>query len=118
MVQFSPDIVQFGDTIGWGTWLDGHYREHQQFIDIGFASTPVVFIPDYDLLSFTWNDRRAVEDWLNVHQTVHEALRNSTGVQGIDLSVVDLENPAYFALWLDTHAQEHAQIRQVLGINF
>jgi len=116
MPQFAPDTVAFGDFTGWGVWLDGHYREHQQFIDIGRTSTPAVFIPDWDLLSWKWDDQRGIEDWLNVHQTIHEQLRTQTGVTGVDLSIVDFSNGDYFALWVDEHAAEHAALRQALGI--
>ena len=116
MPQFSPDTIEFGDKIGWGYWIDGHYREHQQFITIGFASSPPQFIPDYNLLAWAWDDERTIVDWLNAHQSVHNLSRQLTGVQGVDLSIVDFRNPDYFELWIDTHATEHAQLRQALRI--
>jgi hypothetical protein len=116
MAQFSPDTIAFGDAPGWGTWLMGHYREHRQFVDIGFLASPAFFIPDWDLLSWDWANQRAITDWLNVHEKVHELLRSRTNVQGVDLSIVDFNNRGYFSLWIDTHAQEHADHRKALGL--
>jgi len=117
MAIFSPDFVFPGDRIGFGWWLDSHALEHKQFVAIGFQSAPVVFVPDYDLLSWDWDNKVAQEDWHSVHEATHEALRQRTGVEGLDLSVVDFDDPEYFLLWMDNHAFEHAQIRQALGIN-
>lgn len=117
MAVFSPDRVLYGDTIGFGNWLLGHYHEHQQFVTIGLATAvPRQAIPDYDFLG--WNEASDVgrRMWLDTHQKVHEALRFMTGVQGFDLSAVDFDDDVAFGLWMEAHAEEHRLIRRALGL--
>ncbi|HZP77531.1 MAG TPA: hypothetical protein VFB45_15410 [Pseudolabrys sp.] len=115
MPIFFHNVVLPDDPNGFGIWLIEHYREHLQFVQIGLNLTPPTFIPDYALQS--WSDKPAQQTaWLNSHQEIHNTLRNLTGVSGIDLSVVDLDNAASWLLWMDAHAAEHVALEQVLGV--
>lgn len=116
MALFSPDQVPFGDDIGFGVWLNGHYLEHQQFVRLGLQASPPRPIADYDLLAYPYKPGLARRMWLDSHQRVHDTLRLITGVQGFDLSAVDFDNEVSFAIWLDAHAQEHKLLRTAFGV--
>lgn len=116
MALFNHTVVLPDDPSGMGVWLLEHYYEHLQFVTLGLKQTPAVFIPDYAVQS--WSDERPiVKQWLAAHQTIHDALRGWTGVQGIDLSTVDFDDQSAFFQWMDAHATEHTLIRQALGIS-
>ena len=114
-VNFQPDQVTFGDLAGYGYWDDGHAREHLAFETAFAGQTPAVALPSPDLLTFLASGpaRKSV---LQSHSDAHKLLRPLCGITGVDLSAVDLENESGFYDWLGYHAQEHAQIRQFLGM--
>ena len=114
-IFFFHDKVLPGDEAGFGTWLTEHSYEHTQFHNLALQQTNPIIVPDYDLLSFDF-EPTVRASWLQAHEQVHVALRQATGVQGIDLSVVDLEDPSAWFEWMDDHAQEHILIRQAFGI--
>ena len=54
--------------------------------------------------------------WRNTHQLVHVSLRQVSGVTGVDLSLVDFTNDSDFLVWLEDHANEHAELRSFFGV--
>lgn len=114
VVLFSPDYFAPGDDTGFGLWLNTHQLEHKQYVQISLLQG--VNISDYDLFAWDKKDKYVQKIWLEVHETVHAQLRAATGVSGLDLSEVDFDKHADMLEWLDAHAQEHQQFRQVLGI--
>lgn len=111
---FQPDVVLQGDSAGFSQWLTSHYFEHLRFISIAQNKTPPYSVPDYALNA--WRPERPFQiDWLSKHQSVHESLRELTGVSGVDLSVVDLSDRVAWFQWMDAHAQEHGFLRTALG---
>lgn len=115
-VLFTPGIIAPGDDIGFGHWLNTHYLEHQQFVDLALANNPIIFLPEFDMMSWVENDSYARQNWLDMHQKIHEFLRTFTAVDGIDLSAVEWDNDASFVFWMDEHDFEHQQLRAALGI--
>lgn len=115
MPLFFHDTCLFGDEAGWGQLLQEHQYEHSQFVQIGRAQTPVVFVPDYDLASWQASPNFA-RNWLTSHFEVHQFLRSATGVSGVNLADVDLSKEDEFYEWLDDHRNEHAELRIALGI--
>lgn len=113
MPQFSPDQCSFGDIPGMGFWDISHGREHIQFIQ-ALAARNVV-LPDPDLLSLL-TAGRARSSQVQSHYTQHQLLRQATGVEGIDLTQVNLDDSGDFYSWLGYHAQEHQQLRAALGL--
>jgi glycogen debranching enzyme len=95
--------------------LSEHYLEHAQFVQIFQSRTPPIFIPDYNY-ALWGDDKKVISAWLEAHEAAHEALRDHTGVSGIDLSDVDLSQDDQFFDWMDSHAAEHADIRAALRI--
>lgn len=115
-VLFRPDLVLPHDPAGWGRWLIGHYLEHKQMVLLARGMSPPAVIPEYQIQQ--WSDsRRAVVFWLSAHQSIHEALRAQSGVTGIDLSLVDLNDNGQFEVWLEDHSTEHAALRSFYGIS-
>lgn len=116
MPLFTPDIVESRDVVGFGHWLNGHYYEHQQFIQAGIQQAPPIFFVNYDLLAWDATFPESALAWIGVHEQMHESLRGVTGVQGIDLGSVDPTDAAAFQVWMQWHATEHQKLRQVFNI--
>ena len=114
--EFVPPIYLFGDRAGQGRWEISHYRQHLRYINVLASRSPPVIIGYHNLLRLgdTKLTRRV---WLNDHENVHAQLRSLANVTGIDLSVVDLDDPHEFSIWLDAHATEHGLIDQGLGLS-
>jgi len=115
MPQFQPDQCSFGDLAGYGFWDVSHGREHLQFVQALAARTPPVLLPASDLLNLL-TAGQARTSQVNAHMVAHNLLREATGVQGVDLSQVNLDDQGDFYNWLGYHAQEHQLLRQALGL--
>lgn len=115
MPQFQPDQVTFKDGAGYGAWDIGHGREHIQFVQTLAGQFPAILLPDFDLLALlsAGDSKKSI---IQSHANAHELLRGALGVTGIDLTEVNLDDENDFYSWLGYHADEHAQIRQILGI--
>ena len=114
MPIFSPDITQFGDTVGMGLWINTHFYEHQQFITIGL--THGIEFVDYDLLQWVPDDAQRMSEWQAVHNEMHESLRYPLNITIQPFDEFDLETEAGWYYFMQYHAQEHASIRQALGV--
>lgn len=119
-ILFSPDVCLPNDPAGWGRWLNGHAAEHIQMQQIMLNPTAPLLpfnIPDYDLLSWSY-EPQFIENWLQTHQFVHDALDQSLNVTSVDFSLVNFEDgdENEFFIWLDDHRFTHAAYRQILGI--
>jgi hypothetical protein len=115
MPQFQPDQVTFNDIAGLGMWDDGHFREHQQFVQVLAQRTPPILLDNYDFLQMltSGNARASITE---THSKAHEQLRQITGVAGTDYSGYDLSKQDDFYSFTGYHSTEHAAIRAVLGI--
>lgn len=114
-VLFSPDVCLPNDPSGWGRWLLGHADEHEQMRVMILNRTPNFVIPDYDLRA--WSDEPTyLNNWLQTHQFIHDALDEALNVTGVDFSLVNFQEEREFFLWLDDHRFTHATYRQILGI--
>lgn len=113
MPQFSPDQCTFGDVAGYGFWDAQHAREHLQMVNILAAQGRMLPAPDLLQLLTAGQGRASI---MQSHFSIHQQLRQITGVDGIDLSQGNLSDQGDFYSWLGYHAQEHAQLRQALGI--
>lgn len=72
-------------------------------------------IPDYQLRS--WSEEPVyLDNWLQTHQFIHDALDQALNVTGVDFSQVNLKDENEFFVWLDDHRFTHATYRQILGI--
>ena len=115
MPIFFHDQFLFGDDAAFGQYRQEHWLEHVQFVQIAQQQATPILIPDYDLTSWQ-NDQRFERFWLTTHESVHERLRQITGVGGVNLADVDLSNEGEFYTWIDAHRDEHAALRKAFGI--
>ena len=113
--QFQPNLVAFKDPAGFGAWLDGHAREHSQFLQILAKLPAPVLLPDYPLLDFGDTPLRQ-RVWLDTHGTVHDLLRVQANYTGIDLSVLDTTDESAWYIWHDAHVSEHQFLEQFFGV--
>lgn len=115
MINFQPGNCLPRDSSGFGQWRNGHYLEHVVLRQKCAALSTPVSVPDYDILSWD-DDPKAVQQWLVAHEAIHEAIRQATNVDGVDLSLVDFSQDDEFFIWMDTHEQEHIAERNILGV--
>lgn len=116
LTEFLPNTYLIGDRAGRGRWEIGHYREHVNFLLAFVQQTPSITIPDYPLLRIGESPNEQ-KFWKNAHQEIHEAIRGYLGIDGIDLSEVDLNKPDSLYSWFTDHNAEHALILQALGLS-
>lgn len=116
MPLFFHDQLLFGDEAAFAQYRQEHWYEHNQFVAIAQAATPLpLLVPAYDLSS--WENTTAfARTWLVTHESVHEILRGLTGVNGVNLADVNLGDEAEFYYWIDAHRNEHDQLRAAFGI--
>jgi hypothetical protein len=112
---FQVNLVEFGDTVGWGVWQDDHYRQHLNYNAALAARTPPIIVSAYPILVMG-DTNTEMRFWLDAHNTWHEIIRQYTNVTGVDLSEVNLKNPSEFYSWIDLHNQEHQIFDQQLGL--
>ncbi len=65
---------------------------------------------------FDPQDPSTMELWLYQHQTMHQQMDAILGIQGYDLLDVDFTNQGLLAGWIASHANEHVQAGQILGL--
>jgi len=116
MPQFAPDQCEFGDQAGYGIVDIGHWREHIQLVQLFWAQSPSIVIPNPDFGAILSGGPSNLRRGLDLHQTVHTLLRQFTGVPGVDYTDFRLDQETDFYSFMGYHAGEHAAIRQVLGI--
>jgi hypothetical protein len=114
MPLFTPDIVQFGDDIGMGLWINSHFYEHQQFTLIGLQQG-IEFV-DYDLLGWIPGDETTLKGWQEAHNAMHDSLRYPLNVEFQPFDAFDLHDEQSWYWFMLYHAQEHAALRQALGV--
>ena len=115
MSLFFHDQLLFGDETAWAQYLQEHWYEHSEFVNIAAAQMPPILLPAYDLTSWR-NTTDFARNWLITHESVHEQLRQVSGVAGVNLADVDLGKESEFYIWIDAHREEHARLRAAFGI--
>ena len=114
--EFQANEVLYGDVPGFGEWQVGHARQHLRYLSVLAARSPPVILPDIPLFRIGDNQIE-ISTWFRTHYfDVHVALRNQTGITGVDFSVVDLANPQYFYDFIENHNAEHALLDTALGV--
>lgn len=54
--------------------------------------------------------------WEYQHQAMHQLVNTILGVNGLDLSDVDFNNPGSLAGWIQSNFSEHIQWSNILGV--
>ena len=113
--EFALNIFEFGDIAGTGEWLVGHYRQHLRYNAAILASPAKALISVWPILIVQAGElgRR---DWLNSHESWHEAVRPFANVTSIDLSVVNFDDENQFYEWMSLHNQEHDALDAAFGV--
>lgn len=112
---FVDKEFQPGDAEGFGMWRSQHSYEHQKFIELARNFTNPVVLREYDILS--WDDDPVFRNiWLAGHYDMHLSLRDITGIQGVDLTKVDWDEPQDVLVWLENHKFEHEILEQAFGL--
>lgn len=57
-----------------------------------------------------------INEWLRAHQTMHNEFTSILGIQGFDLTGLDLEDERIVEAWTWVHASEHRDAARLLGI--
>jgi hypothetical protein len=65
---------------------------------------------------FNPQDEDSFQTWLYQHQIMHQQMDAILGIQGYDLLDVDFTNSGLLAGWIASHANEHVQAGQILGL--
>ena len=55
-------------------------------------------------------------DWLRTHQQAHNDFNGVLGIDGVDLTSVDFNDPEQLASWSRLHGEEHRQAADILRI--
>jgi hypothetical protein len=113
--QFQPNTLVFGDRAGLGAWLVGHYRQHLAYNDFLATQSPPILIPPFNILTVEGGSI-GQQLWLNDHESWHKLIRPFANVTGVDLSVVNMDDPEQFYAWIDLHNQEHAAEDTAFGL--
>jgi hypothetical protein len=61
-------------------------------------------------------DPSAMETWAYQHQIMHQQMDAVLGISGYDLLDVDFTNQGILAGWVQSHASEHVQAANILGV--
>jgi hypothetical protein len=73
-------------------------------------------LQQYVLDPFVPTDPDGMQTWLYQHQIMHQQMDAVLGISGYDLTDVDFTNQGILAGWIQSHANEHVQAGQILGL--
>ena len=65
---------------------------------------------------FDPQDPASMQTWAYQHQVMHQQMDAVLGISGYDLTEVDFTNQGVLAGWIASHALEHVQAAQILGV--
>ena len=96
----------------WAMWSFAHASFHHD-VDQAVARTYSVTLPEYALDPFNPKDTT----WLYNHQINHNARNVVLGIQGYDLTSLDLSDEGSVLDWINLHASEEQYAAQVLNLS-
>lgn len=104
-----------GDAEGFGMWRSQHSYEHVMFIELARGFTTPIVLREYDVAS--WDDSPEYREiWLAGHYDMHLSLRDAVGIDGIDLTKVEWDDPQQVSAWLENHKLEHEILEQAFNL--
>lgn len=106
-VLYPPPTKQ-----GWNEWTHANFQHHlairEGLISVrGLVSTP------YKLWPVSEHD---FNDWLEQHQQEHNQMNQALGIQGQDISSLDLKDRVKADAWFFTHFIQHQSAAQILAL--
>lgn len=97
------------------SWSFNHWTDHQ-LIFTGIQNTYGVNLEQFVIDPITYNTTEALNNWLSVHQQLHDDFNSILGYPGNDLQDVDFKNPQQRQIWSFLHFLEHQNAGQQLGL--
>ena len=88
-------------------------QDQHRLINAAIFTAQGVTLPEYVLDPLPARD---FEEWLDLHQAMHNAQNAILGIEGYNLSEVDWKDPSQLEAWTAMHFQEHALAAEILGI--
>jgi hypothetical protein len=97
---------------GMEEWFQAHARHHEAIV-AAFKQTRGVQLDSLGLYPVNVKD---LSDWLQRHQQMHTAMGQLAGVQGTDLSGLDLNSKTSSDSWFFQHFLQHQGVSQACGL--
>lgn len=97
---------------GMEEWFQAHAQHHAAIIS-AFKSTSGVQLDSLGLYPVNPKD---LSDWLQRHQQMHNEMGQLAGVQGTDLTGLDLNDKAKSDSWFFQHFLQHQGVSQACGV--
>lgn len=96
-------------------WNSAHVAHHRDINRVIYQDFKVA-LPEYMLDPFDPGDESALNNWLYLHQAMHDNQDQILAIVGFDLTDVDWKDRALLEFWTQNHANEHFQAANILGI--
>lgn len=95
-------------------WSFAHQDAHSKIVEAIFqqTGTPLALyildpMPDPKSAQF--------QTWTEIHQQAHTAFDAILGIQGNNLTALDVSQPDQIEVWIRLHADEHIQAQKALN---
>ncbi len=96
-------------------WSFVNASAHADIVRLIFQNYGKV-IDSYVLDPFDPRDEDSMQVWVYQHYVMHQQMDAILGIAGYDLTDVDFTNQGILAGWIQSHASEHLQAGQILGL--
>lgn len=106
-ILFPPPTEQ-----GLNEWMFHHVQHHRAIISAARASRGAVLA---EQMIFPYSPRDK-DNWLELHQDMHNDMNGLLGISGNDLSEVDFGNRKQREAWHSLHYFEHLAAATSLGL--
>lgn len=125
MAIFDPMFVIPSDLGSFSVYLNAHYLEHLQLVQVAQAAFPTATIQVYDIgvwprkrgqYGFGDLDLSEGSNWIDAHQAMTESISALYGLELPDLTQVDPEDEESWRQWEGDNAQWHIAARAAAGI--
>jgi hypothetical protein len=97
-------------------WQFANVASHRDIIRRVFETKGVQLV-EYPLMPFDPAVARQVQNFLNLHQDMHNAMNRALGLQSNNLSEVDWSDRNALAQWIALHFVEHQAASSLLGVS-
>lgn len=105
------------DATSLARWSFAHMAHHRDIIRAIFEQKNKV-LSEYQLDPFN-PSADDFETWVYQHQIMHDQMEAVLGdaLSNFDLTEIDWQDRAGLVTWINTHAIEHVQAAQILGVS-
>ena len=96
-------------------WSFAHANHHAN-INAAVYNQLGIVLPSFVLDPFNPDDAESAQTWAYQHQLMHQNQNAVLGIEGLDLTEVDWQDPGNRASWINSNFSEHFQASNFLGI--